>query len=166
MYLYTYILGKAYAWGFWEVKHWLKWYMPAKTIPSPVWLFCAPAVCKNIFFLFCPFISNRIIVPSRLAKISLHSSPFPLPVLKSPQPQNTIYWDLKCIVEHGRCCHTVSNRSQEHKPIDNRQIFLFTVFISGRILFSLATKTRCCMAPKTQVNSSNQVNSNQVNLLL
>jgi len=121
-------------------------------------ILCTCCLEKHLFFFSAPSFSNRIIVPSRLAKISLHSSPLPLSVFKSPQPQRNICWDLKCILEHRRCCHTLSNRSQEDNQIDNRQIFLITVLISSRILLSMATKIWCCMAHETQVNSSNQVN--------
>lgn len=117
LYVFVYIhTWKGLCLGIWRGEALIKMIYDCKGYSlSYLIILCTCCLEKNIFFLFCPFISNRIIVPSRLAKISLHSSPFPLPMLKSPQPQNTICWDLKCIFEHGRCCHTVSNRSQEHK---------------------------------------------------
>lgn len=84
--------------------------MTIKTIPAPVWFILCTCCLEKC--LSSSFFSNRITVPSRLAKISLHPSPLTLAMLTSAQPQNTICQDLKhsMLLKRRRCCNTLQHR--------------------------------------------------------
>lgn len=120
--LYKYTLGKVYAWRFREVKHWLKMIRDCKKY-SCSWLvyflhlLFGKRVCFPLppFFFSLSFFSNRIIVPGRLAKISLQPVPLTLPMLISSRPQNmySISDIDRQLLKQGRCHNTLLHGSQK-----------------------------------------------------